>query len=291
MASRFPNHAALESWLAGLTSPADLTAAAHYLSDLVNRAEARLRIQTAGSFMQRIPPIMAFDAKERLTPSVLDKNAPWTGIRLPKVNVPGMLSDEECQYYSYIGRFFSGHGEVVELGPWLGRSTLFIVEGLKDNPNFKGKKLHVFDDFIWRSAWMERRYRYPDCPANHASFMHLFERFTEPVRDRLEVKRTRFIDYDGNEDVPLLAWHRRPIELCYVDCGRTFSANEAWFSRLSPFFIPNCTLIVLQDWGTYKEIPRKWFNQIKQFVESKGERLELVHELAQGSIATFLYRV
>jgi hypothetical protein len=290
MASRFPNHAAFESWLAGLTSPADLTAAADYLSDLVNRAEARLRIQTAGSFMQRLPPIMAFDAKERLTPSVLDKRAPWRDIRLPKDGIPGMLSNEECQYYSYLGRFFSGRGEVVELGPWLGRSTFFIVQGLKDNPNLIGKKIHVFDDFVWRSGWMDQCYQQADRPANHSSFMHLFERFTEPVRTLLDVERRRFIDYDGNENVPLLAWNQRKIELCYVDCGRTFNVNEAWFHLLAPFFIPDRTLIVLQDWGTHKEIPGRWFNQIKQFVDSKGDRLELVHELAEGCTATFLYR-
>src|SRR4029453_10117234 len=112
----------------------------------------------------------------------------------------------------------------------------------------------------WRSGWMDQCYQQADRPANHSSFMHLFERFTEPVGALLDVERRRFIDYDGNENVPLLAWNQRKIELCYVDCGRTFNVNEAWFHLLAPFFIPDRTLIVLQDWGTHKEIPGRWFN-------------------------------
>ena len=280
-----PREASFESWLAGLTAPADLRAAADYLNDLANRAEARLRIQTAGSFMQRVPPIASFDGTDRLAPSILDKHAPWTDIRVPEIDTPGMVSHEECQSLLLHRSFLSGRGEVVELGPWLGRSTLFIVAGLEADPNLAGRKLHVFDDFVWRSAWIDKSYPYPDCPANHASFMHIFERYTEPVRALLNVERTRFIDYDGNERVPLLTWNGKPIELCYVDCyGRTFAANEAWFSLLSPFFIRDRTLMVLQVRGTHKEIPRMWFNQLKQFVDSKGNRLELVHELRPGMI-------
>jgi hypothetical protein len=40
----------------------------------------------------------------------------------------------------------------------------------------------------------------------------------------------------------------------------------------------------------HKEIPVKWYNQTKQFTDSKGASLELVHELCHGGIATFLYR-
>jgi hypothetical protein len=46
----------------------------------------------------------------------------------------------------------------------------------------------------------------------------------------------------------------------------------------------------MQDWQLYKEQPPKWYNQTKEFTDSKGSALELVHELADGNAGTFLYR-
>jgi hypothetical protein len=87
-----------------------------------------------------------------------------------------------------------------------------------------------------------------------------------------------------------LEWTQGPVEMMFIDCGRTFEENEAWFSTFQNFFIPNTTLLILQDWGTHKEIPVKWYNQMKQFVGSKAGKLQPIHELKWGSAATFLFR-
>jgi hypothetical protein len=93
-----------------------------------------------------------------------------------------------------------------------------------------------------------------------------------------------------NACLPPLTWADGPIEMCVVDCGRSIEANEAWFSRLEPHFIPDRTLIVMQDWQLFKEIPVRWYNQTQLFTAGKGRTLDLVHELARGSVATFLFR-
>ena len=41
--------------------------------------------------------------------------------------------------------------------------------------------------------------------------------------------------YDGNENLLKLAWNGRPIEMVYVDCGRTREVNKAWHSIMSGF--------------------------------------------------------
>jgi len=201
-----------------------------------------------------------------------------------------MITDEEAQYYCYVGRFYSGQGEVVELGPWLGRSTGYILHGLKDNPNFAGKSLHVFDDFVWRSSWMDEYYKEADRPRNHESFQPLFDRYLASHRAVLNVRRTKILDYDGNESLPTLAWDGGPIEMCYVDCGRALDVNEAWWRVLAEHFIPYRTLIIMQDWGTCREVPLNWWNQTKLFTETHQHSLEHVHELAGGCIATFLFK-
>jgi hypothetical protein len=254
----------------------------------VNARVRQLIVETNG---KRLPLIPSFDRQEKVTAQILQQTPPWTGRDLEMTNIPRMISDEEQQYYSYLGRFYSGEGAVLELGPWLGASTLCILAGLISNPRFRGRKLHVYDDFVWRSSWMDQCMPSgATVPVNHGDFQPLFERHIKNLKKHVVTQRCRIAPYDGNENLPALTWDGGPIEMCYVDCGRTFEVNEAWFRVLSKDFIPGRTLLVLQDWKTHRIVPVQWYNQIKMFTDSKGPALELVHELVHGSTATFLYR-
>ena len=137
---------------------------------------------------------------------------------------------------------------------------------------------------------MDAHYGGADRPDNHQSFREIFDRYTFPWREHLSVAERRFSVYDGNDAVAPLEWHWVKIEMCFIDCGRTMEVNDAWYSMLSSFFIPGRTLLVLQDWQTHKEVPQQWYNQMKMFTDSKGDELELVHELSEGGVATFLYK-
>jgi hypothetical protein len=221
---------------------------------------------------------------------VLDPHAPWVGAVVRDYGVPGMISDEERRYYEWIGIAYAGLGEVVELGPWLGRSTLHIVRGLMASAAFSRRRLHVVDDFVWRSSWMDSYYERPDRPGDGESFQPIFERYVAPIADLLEVRRARIADHGDNSFLPPLAWSGEPIEIAYIDCGRTFEVNEAWYQALGPSFIPDRTLVIMQDWQLYKEQPPQPYNQTKEFTDSKGPALELLHEIVGGAIGTFLYR-
>jgi hypothetical protein len=227
---------------------------------------------------------------ELLATSIRKPGPPWAGEDLGECDVPGMVAPEECRYYLYLGRFYAGLGEVVELGPWLGRSTHYICHGLEGSPHFTGRKLQVYDDFVWRAAWMDDYVVPSDRPGDHADFLGLFEQYAGPIADSIDVQKRKIVTYDGNDGVEQLEWDGRPIEIIYVDCGRTFKANEAWWQIFEPAFLPGRTLVVLQDWATHREVPIQWYNQIKTWVDSKGPALQLVHELRHGGIATFLYR-
>ncbi|MCS7054253.1 MAG: DUF115 domain-containing protein [Ignavibacterium sp.] len=266
-----------------------------YVWNDLNQYFVSLSIKTEENFRKEISkenPLkiirLSYD-NEPLKKHILDPESPWLNYEVPNFEIPGMIELEEKKYYQFITKFYSGIGAAIELGPWLGCSTSYIVDGLKKNPNFKNK-FFVFDDFIWRSSWMDSYYNQPDRPLNHNSFLHLFEKFTFPIREFLEVDQVRFNIYDGNENVKPFKWNNGRIELAFIDCGRNFEVNETWFSSLEQFFIPNKTLIILQDWQTHKEVPVKWYNQIKLFTDSKADKLELIHELINGGIATFLYK-
>lgn len=223
-----------------------------------------------------------------LRKSVRDDKAPWLGASVEPITMPGMITDEEAQYYEYVGTMFEGFGTAMELGPWLGKSTKHIIRGLQMNHQFSGP-LFVFDDFTWRSSWMD-----PHTPAdlrraNHANFRDLFESFVKDIKSDLQIQTAKIVDYEGNEHLPKIAWSGQPIEIMYVDCGRTFEVNEEWYKIFSGNFIPDVTLLVLQDWGTHRERPRLPYNQMLLFTKSHPE-LELIHEVSEGHLATFLYR-
>jgi hypothetical protein len=255
---------------------------------MVNAVNREIRRKKAKS--QIIASVTSFDGTEQLNPSVSEDHAPWLDIVIEPSHIPGMISREERQYYNYLGRFYSGKGMAVELGPWLGCSTASIVTGLIQNPLFLGKRLYVYDDFIWRSEWMNNHVPKADQLENHQDFQFLFEKYTQPIGKYLAVEKRKIIACDGNESLPELTWDRGPIEIMYIDCGRTFEANEAWYKIFVRSFMPGVTLLVLQDWQMHSEIPVKWYNQIKQFVDSKGPQLQQIHELRKGGAGTFLYR-
>lgn len=234
---------------------------------------------------------------------ILSSNPPWSQMQVSNYDVPGMISEEEKRYYAWLAKSYAGEGEIVELGPWLGCSTFYILEGLKQNHRFKDKRLHVYDDFVWRSSWMDHKYPLHDRPPNHGDFQYLFEKFTEPLTDSLWVSRSRLSTgeleeefgnvvnpYIGANDIPPLKWNGNYIELLFVDVGRTIDVNEAWWRVFFPHFIPNKTRIIMQDWQTHKEVPAKWYNQIKMFTDGKHQWLNLIHELSKGGAATFLFR-
>lgn len=234
---------------------------------------------------------------------ILSHDAPWIDTKIRDIQIPGMISEEEKKYYKWFGQLYTGGGEIVELGPWLGCSTFYILEGLRQNVHFKGKKLHVYDDFVWRSGWMDQSYLGNDGPQDHEDFKYLFDKFTESMKDFIVVNRRRLSTgeleedwgeianpYDKIIDIPPLRWQNNPIETLFVDVGRTIDVNEAWWRVFFPYFIPNKTLIIMQDWQTHKELPVKWYNQTKTFTDGKHQWLEIIHELSHGGIATFLFK-
>jgi hypothetical protein len=223
--------------------------------------------------------------------SIMQDDRPWRGKVCPRFEIPGMITDEEIQYYHWLAPYYSGEYEVVELGPWLGHSTMHLASALGPALRRHGKRIHVYDDFVWRPGWMKQHLRAQDPPAprEHESFEHIFQTFTSAAAELLDVHRGKITNYDGNEQLPPIEWNSGQIELLVVDCGRTIKANQAWLDLFLPAFIPNRTLIVMQDWRLHRERPRKSFNQTLLFTQ-ENPRLELVHEIVDGGIATFLYR-
>lgn len=238
-----------------------------------------------------VPVIESVDGRS-LKRSILERRNPWALEEPPRFETPRMLTDEECRYYWYLSRFYSGCGECVELGPWIGYSTRLLVEALRRNSRFSGRRLRVFDDFVWRSEWMTPAIEDSGlaAPSNHGSFRHLFEAQISGLEGLVEVNEGKLSDFDGNEALAPIRWTGEPIELLVVDCGRSLAVNEAWWRAFSGSFLPDRTLIVMQDWQCFKAVPERHWENTKIFTDSKAGALDLIHELVEGATGTFVYR-
>lgn len=222
--------------------------------------------------------------------SIMRRDAPWRALPPPRHEVPGMITDEESQYYVWLGSYFLGLGEVVELGPWLGKSTLSIVDGLEKSGRFEGRKLRVYEDFIWRSSFMNNYVPASKHRADGEDFLPLFAEMTASRREWISASARAIQRQSWNAHLPLLSWEGAPVEMMFIDCGKAFLENEAWFRIFSPAFIPGVTLLVMQDWRSHRKVPRQRYAHTWQFTESKAGALELVHETLDGDVATFLWR-
>lgn len=251
------------------------------VDDQIRRADAQARktvIRNPNGSVQEIPV------------SVMKANPPWREMQNPLHDVPGMITQEEAQYYAWLGEYYLGLGEVIELGPWLGKSTLSILDGLIASGKFNDHKLHVYEDFVWRASFMNKYVPEQLKRKDGEDFLPVFLQMTSSLGDSIDANARAIQGQSWNSHLPLLEWNDKPVELLYVDCGKAFLENEAWFKIFSPFFIPDVTLIVMQDWRAFRKIPLNPFAHTRQFTDSKAGAMELLHELTHGDVATFIWR-
>lgn len=101
--------------------------------------------------------------------------------------VLGLTTPEEQLWCEWFARdHFQNHGDIVELGPWLGSLTRRIQSGLAANPAYRNhpRPLHCYDQFIWK-PWCEEQVRGTDLAGQiplEASFQSLFlQRVAHPL--------------------------------------------------------------------------------------------------------------
>ena len=81
------------------------------------------------------------------------KNKPWNdgGFSFPQeiLSVTGMLSNQEKKMLYYLAlHFYSGKGEILDMGAFLGGSTLCLAAALKQR-SISRPLLHTYDFFRW----------------------------------------------------------------------------------------------------------------------------------------------
>lgn len=187
--------------------------------------------------------------------------------------IPGMLSIQEQNYLiDYTSTQYQGHGQIVDLGCWMGSSAASMAKGLEKNAHaaVKAQKIHAFDIFTWE-GWMDQcvagtpyegKFRPGDC------FYEACLNHTKPWKDRITF-------YPG--DLNQFIWNEGPIEFLFIDAMKSWELAVNIPRQFFPSLIPRVSTIVHQDFshfGTYwihllmfrlreyfepdKDIPSSW---------------------------------
>lgn len=186
---------------------------------------------------------------------------------------------ERAYCHWYAKTHYSGTGEVVEAGCWLGGFVLALARGLDESANGRTalRPVHAFDRFEWDRSMnvdVERthlagRYRSGD------NFRAGFEEQIAPVRPRIVV-------HEG--DLLEATWPGGDIEFLLVDAMKTFGLSNSILRNFFPHLIPGRSVVMHQDFCHW------WTSWIHPVMYRLREYFEPVYDIPYSASVVFALR-
>jgi hypothetical protein len=159
--------------------------------------------------------------------------------------VHGMTSSGEQNYFRHYAQdIYSGAGEIVDLGCWLGSTTIPLTQGLRKNQHMsmKEKRIHAYDLFVWEK-WMDPHMR--GCRKEYSpgeNFLEEYKARTHNYSDLIKI-------YPG--DLQQIGWIGKPIEFLLVDAMKSWKIAEYIVKHFYPCLLPGKSLLLHQDFKHY----------------------------------------
>ena len=204
-----------------------------------------------------------------------------------------MISREEKRYLYWLGKsFWSGKGVVVEIGPWLGGSTVCLAMGMKESNHNSYKHLKVFDNFIWREFMQERAKLSISSGDSFESFFlknlsnyrDIVKHYKRALPDEVIVNdcESAGIRFTKKDEVPILeSSFNDPVDILFIDGAKSYSGMLHLLKTFHKNFVSQKTYFVCQDYkyhGTY------W---VPAIMTKLKKYLKPVHNILQGNTVTF----
>ncbi len=204
------------------------------------------------------------------------RHSDFTDVVLPTdiPPVPGQISNGEQRYiYALVSHLYRGEGAVVELGAWLGLSTVFLAAGLRDShaPGVKSEKVHTFDAFVWGGG-LDNDKSGLDL-ARGDDFMPKFLEFTKSLAPFIQARKANFLKLDWPAD--------QPVEILFLDGPKTAKLLKGAMRTFATALMPGRSYLVCQD---YQHPPS--YETPLCFALLK-EKVKLSHALTSGGTVSF----
>jgi len=159
----------------------------------------------------------------------------------------GMTSDQEQIFLQDYGQtIYSGQGEIIDLGCWLGSATISLAKGLEKNRRvaLKYKRIHAYDLFTWH-PYMEQTVKGTSLEGKYQpgdSFLDEFTRRISPWSPSIAV-------YSG--DVMEIGWNGGAIEYLFVDAMKSWELTKSIIKNFYFDLIPGVSLVHYNDFAHY----------------------------------------
>lgn len=172
------------------------------------------------------------------------KSKPWLDqdFAVPReiFSVTAMLRRDERRMLYYLAlNHYSAQGAIVDMGTFLGGSTICFAAALQQR-SFDKPLIHSYDLFKLGSHELQKFFQ--DSPPKDLRIREMFDEHLRNYRDLLNV-------YEG--DVLGFPWTAGPIELLFIDIAKSYKVFDHIILSYFPSLIPSQSLVILQDylWG------------------------------------------
>lgn len=158
--------------------------------------------------------------------------------------VPTMLTDEECRLLFWLARdYVNGTGALVDLGCFAGGSTSRLAAGVVAAG--RTTTVHAYDRFTVGDS-QKRKYLYP---AGVRPFTG--NSMIGAVKELLRRWQTIIRLYPG--EITERTWDAGPIELLFIDAGKTPAAADFIARTFMPHLIPGHSIVIQQDYQHWRQ--------------------------------------
>jgi hypothetical protein len=152
--------------------------------------------------------------------------------------VKTMLSAQELDLLYTLARDrYTGGGEIVDGGAFLGGSTRALASGLRDNPANIDKRgrIHSYDLFVSDHYVRQFIDGFPE----GSSTRPYYDRVIEDVAEHVSV-------YQG--DIAAFPWPgQRSVEILFIDVAKSWETNDILLRNFFPRLIPGVSTVIQQD--------------------------------------------
>ncbi len=189
-----------------------------------------------------------------------------------------MIVEQECSWFrTYAADIYRGAGAIVDLGCFVGSTTICLAQGLCANRAAKTARIHAYDRFLWED-WMQNWWAAKGLPAPELegdSFLPEFLKQTLPWKDRIIVHP---------EDLAVSRWDNGPIEFLLVDVMKSSEVAESIAHRFFSFLLPGKSYVAHQDFA------HSWTSWIHLLQFRLRDSFTVAADIPKSGTVVFRYR-
>lgn len=181
-----------------------------------------------------------------------------------------MIKPEEGQYLHWLTKtYWTGNGLLIEIGTWLGRSTLHLASGLKERESVE--RVICYDHFEWAGGGGWNQKNAPQKSVG-SDFMQEFMVNTKPFSNWIEARRSKI------QDIRL---PNEKVEVIVLDAPKRTIDISSILIQLANRTIPEQTVMAWQDFlhPPSFEIPAALY--------ALHDHLDICHFVTEGTVVGF----